>query len=284
MNQILTANRLAQLSQFHPSLKDTWYLIAAVTFSVCNEPQEIPLLYHYTIMLKNETVVANQITISQRVIAMFNDPVDSIKAKVNKMYLNPSEYDLKLTAKFREAILRTGPLAGLPKAINSMNKLAEYTPPSLTKEHEPINPFSSSAHDLNTYKYSVERLKSSFNKETDIAFTTERGLKHWNKIYNKVSPKVVNSLYSAYPDLWYYTLTNVYGPLFSYDDIISSQETSLIIIAALVPQDVNPQLRGHLKGAINLGCKPETIEAVRNLAIMVAKWCGVSWKSDVVKL
>ena len=80
------------------------------------------------------------------------------------------------------------------------------------------------------------------------------GLRHWNSIYNKVSTRVVNNLNSSYPDLWYYTLVHVYGPLFAFDEILSAQETSLVIIASLVPQDVNPQLRGHLKGALNIGC------------------------------
>ncbi|CAI7190213.1 BBT_collapsed_G0031120.mRNA.1.CDS.1 [Saccharomyces cerevisiae] len=114
--------------------------------------------------------------------------------------------------------------------------------------------------------------------------TIQNGLRHWNSIYNKVSTRVVNNLNSSYPDLWYYTLVHVYGPLFAFDEILSAQETSLVIIASLVPQDVNPQLRGHLKGALNIGCDKETVEAVRGLAILISQWCGVSWKSGVVKL
>ena len=80
------------------------------------------------------------------------------------------------------------------------------------------------------------------------------------------------------------TLVHVYGPLLSFTGALTAQETSLVVIASLVPQDVNPQLRGHLKGALNIGCDFETIEAVRRLSILVSQWSGVQWKDGIVQL
>ena len=54
-------------------------------------------------------------------------------------------------------------------------------------------------------------------------------------------------MFTAYPDLWYFAYHHVYSPLLSFTDIISAKETSMCC-CLLIPQDVNPQLKGHLKG------------------------------------
>lgn len=284
MSNILTAQRLQQISQFHPNLKNFWYLIAAVTFSVCNAPQEIPLIYHYALMLKNNTEEANVANLGQKTMNIFQTSSSNIRMNIDQMYVIENNMDKRLTEKFREAILKTGPLAGLPKAINSLSALAEVTPSKLLPKPDHIDPLNDDICHDNTYEKSVMRLKSNDSTEESSIELTKRGMEHWNKLYNKVSSRVANNMNSMYPDLWHYTLKHVYGPLLSFGDIVSAQETSLIIIAALIPQDVNPQLRGHLRGALNVGCEPETVAATRNLVIMISQWCNVSWKLDVAKL
>ena len=58
---IITAERLVQLSQFNPRLQNVWYLLASSALSALNQPQEIPKLYHYTLMLHyNSTLPVKQ--------------------------------------------------------------------------------------------------------------------------------------------------------------------------------------------------------------------------------
>ncbi|GME91522.1 hypothetical protein B5S28_g4981 [[Candida] boidinii] len=111
-----------------------------------------------------------------------------------------------------------------------------------------------------------------------------RGYQFWKKIYGKVSLRVVNHLRTANPDLWNYAIQNVYAPLLSYTDILSAQETSLVIVACLVPQDVNPQLKGHLKGALNNKVDLQTVRDARELAIELSSLSGITWKGEVAKL
>lgn len=280
MNQVLNAQRLVQLSQFQPHLKDLWYLVAAVTFSVCNQPQEIPRLYHYALRLQNEEFsrVKDPISLANNTCELLRTESHKLRKSIDEMYSQPTLRQKQLTIKFREALLKAGPLAGLPKSINVLSQLKDATPTSLLPENKPIDPWKA-AEGYEDVCPDAER-RNSQNQEA----ITQRGLEHWNHLYTKVSTRIVNNLNSSYPDLWYYILVHVYGPILSYDEILSAQETSLMVIAALVPQDVNPQLKGHLKGAINVGCDLETIEAARSLAIMVSKWCGVTWRSDVIKL
>lgn len=283
MNQILNAQRLIQLSQFHPKLKNIWYLVAAATFSVCNEPQEIPKLYHYAMLLSNDNAHMYRFTLASQTIDLLRSELPMRKTLINENYQQPTFFQKQLTAKFREVILKTGPLAGLPRAINGLTMLKETTPDILVPHLDPIDPWEAAMGNSSPLsETSMRRKHDKTIQERD--HTIQNGLRHWNSIYNKVSTRVVNNLNSSYPDLWYYTLVHVYGPLFAFDEILSAQETSLMIIASLVPQDVNPQLRGHLKGALNIGCDKETVEAVRGLAILISQWCGVSWKSGVVKL
>lgn len=277
MKQLLNAQRLVHLAQFHPKLQSIWYLLAAVTFSVCNQPQEIPKLYHYAMLLHNDNERKDLSGLANKAIELLRYEHATLRTAIDDTYPQPSSLQKQLTERFREAFLKSGPLGGLPKAINVLTKLKEVTPKSLIPQTKEIDPFQAA-------KGHEECFENRGRATEDVETTTKRGIDHWNHIYNKVSKRVVNNLNSSNPDLWYYTLVHVYGPLLSFDEILSAQETSLIVIASLVPQDVNPQLRGHLRGAINMGCDPETVEAARSLAVMVSQWCGVSWKSGVVKL
>lgn len=276
---MLNPQRLVQLSQFHPNLKDVWYLVAAVTLSVCNQPQEIPKLYHYALMLQNGSLrKKDSLAIAHSTCELVRIEPNKLRSPIEEMYSKPSSLQRQLTIKFREALLKAGPLAGLPKSINVLSQLKEVTPSSLLPDTKPIDPWKAAKGDEEVCP--TARRQDSQSHDT----ITQRGLDHWNHLYTKVSTRIVNNLNSSYPDLWYYILVHVYGPILSYDEILSAQETSLMVIAALVPQDVNPQLKGHLKGALNVGCDPETVEAARSLAVTVSKWCGVTWRSDVIKL
>ena len=49
----------------------------------------------------------------------------------------------------------------------------------------------------------------------------------------------------------------MYGYILSNSAVLTPAESSFVLIAGLVPQDVNPQLKGHLKGALNNGASVE---------------------------
>lgn len=72
--------------------------------------------------------------------------------------------------------------------------------------------------------------------------------------------------------------------------VLSDKETSFCVLAGLVPQDVNPQLKGHLRGAVNLGATREEVEAVRGLSVRLCEGVGMKvgevggWRENVAKL
>lgn len=282
MGSIINEQRLLQLYQFHPKLRNAWYLIAAATLSVANQPQEIPKVYHYAMQLSARNADKYHVTLAHKTMQLLSDvDPEQQKQTLEREYQFPSVRQNLVSEKMREALLKTGPLAGLPRAINGLHTLKEFTPSKLLPKASNIDAWEATMGDEIPCPESYRKVVECKEDQLEVV---HRGLRQWNTIYNKVSNRVVNNLHSSYPDLWYYTLIHCYGPLFSFDKILSVPETSMVVISALVPQDVNPQLKGHLRGALNVGCDFETIEAVRTLSILVSEWCGIKWVDGVVKL
>jgi alkylhydroperoxidase/carboxymuconolactone decarboxylase family protein YurZ len=87
----------------------------------------------------------------------------------------------------------------------------------------------------------------------------------------------------------------MYGYLLSNTAILSPAESSFVLIAGLIPQDVNPQLKGHLRGAVNNGASVEEVRAVRDVVIRICEESGMrglgddvpqgwGWRSEVANL
>lgn len=279
---ILNSQRLQKLATWE-HLNDSWYLIATVTFTVCNKPNEIPKLYHYAMHTKNMKEIPNQLLYDKvtKIVdkyadvkatgkdlnfnpyGKFNTNINYNNTTTNNNKINRSEY-YKTTDKIREGILKTAALSGLPKAINSMMILKDNTPLEFRSE---IN------------KTNREEIKSW----EQYQLVQKRGKEYWDKVYTKISSRVTNQMSSSYPDLWTYTIENVYSPLLSFNQVLTPSETSLVVIASLVPQDVNPQLKGHLKGAINSGIPIDKVQAARDMAVEIGGWCGIQWTGEVAQ-
>ncbi|KAK9455311.1 AhpD-like protein [Dipodascopsis uninucleata] len=254
-----------------PLLASSWYYIAAATFSVCNRPDAIPQIYKYAIEhdalkgnLGNSSSIIGYSSSSKTDLAALEESsltskgygtedesmlVDCANADVEKVQI--------ITKKTREALLKGAALSGLPKAINSLIQLRNATP--------------------------VQYRDTKVARDDDVN-EVERGIAFWNQVYGKVSRRVLSQMDSAYPDLAQYALNNVYAPLLSYTGILSAKETSFVVIACLIPQDVNPQLKGHLRGGLNNGATKEEIMRVRELAIKISMHCGITWEQEVAKL
>lgn len=220
---ILTAQRLAKLAKY-PLLESSWYFVAAATLSVCNRPDEIPILYKYVL--------------------------DHTPDRANQE---------KVTSQFREALLKGAALAGLPKTINSLTQLKNATPVELRRS-EPLR------------------------SEASIDGSHSVGATFFDQVYGKIAKRVIGQMSTAYPDLAQYTINHVYGPLLSYTGVLGPKDTSLVVLACLIPQDVNPQLKGHLKGALNNGATVEEVMSARQLSLDICDWCGITWNNPVAKL
>ena len=68
-----------------------------------------------------------------------------------------------------------------------------------------------------------------------------------------------------------------------------------MMVAALVPMDVNAQLKGHLRGAVNHGAGVEEVRAVREVVVRICEGAGMrrvgegevggwGWRGEVANL
>lgn len=202
--------------------------------------------------------------------------------------------------RIREALLKVAPIAGLPRSINALTALRKVTPNSIRPEQKPKRPcvllpghvassdlvqedFAGTRFEsdgIPTYDTMEGPVSSQSVNEKAVLENTVRGSAFWQSVYGKIGNRVKNQMFNAYPDLWQYAYNNVYGPILSFTEVISGKETSFVVVSALIPQDVNPTLKGHLKGALNQGASKEEIESVRSLTFDICDWSGnIHWKN-----
>lgn len=324
---ILTPERLVKLAYKYPSLHDSWFLVATAALSVVNHPDEIAKVFHFALrqqLLENspdsKNLLADKILLklAQDSITSSDKYKDFTAVGVNlpDILIPYSLYDklplafkydkteeiqaaqALIAGKFREALLKSTALAGLPKTINALMLLKTVTPtnvkPSLQPARTPIvfpgHVKSSNIvqedvegtrfeEDSTSGKFAHDTIDGPISEESintkEIVKDLSRGSDLWNAIYtSKVNTRIKRQMYTAYPDLWHYAYHHVYSPLLSFTDILSAKETSLCIVSSLIPQDVNPQLKGHLKGAFNQGASKKELEDVKSLVIDLCDWCG----------
>ncbi|KAK8101226.1 uncharacterized protein PG998_007364 [Apiospora kogelbergensis] len=181
--------------------------------------------------------------------------------------------------RMREALIKASAISGVPKTINALYSLREVTPSQLLDGPETPSP--------------TERQRDIY--ETPPAEILGRGQTFFDSIYGKIARRVMGKLdRSGTQDLGL-TARLVYGYLLSNTKVLSARETSFVMVAGLIPQDVNPQLKGHLRGALNSGATVEEVRAVRAIAIMVCEAFGMErlvedavggwgWRDDVANV
>ena len=72
----------------------------------------------------------------------------------------------------------------------------------------------------------------------------------------------------------------MYGYILSNTNVLNARESSYVLLAGLIPQDVNAQLKGHLQGARNHGSTEEEVRAVRQVVIRICEASGMK-KLDI---
>lgn len=123
----------------------------------------------------------------------------------------------------------------------------------------------------------------------------QRGDNFFNTVYGKVSKRVMGQMDRSGTEDLGLTARLMYGYILSNMSVLTAAESSFVLVAGLIPQDVNPQLKGHLKGAINNGANLEEVRAVRDIVLKVCEAAGMKplnestrngwgWRTEVAKL
>ncbi|KAL8746291.1 MAG: hypothetical protein Q9190_001663 [Brigantiaea leucoxantha] len=183
---------------------------------------------------------------------------------------------LSVARRMREALIKVAPIGGLPKSINGLLALKQSTPSTFLDEPLSYSPTLRSAE-----VYDVPSSK-----------ILHRGETFFDQVYGKVSKRVMGQMDRSGTEDLGIIARLLYGYVLSNTNVLNAAETSFVLLAGLIPQDVNPQLKGHLKGALNNGASVEEVQAVRHLVIRICEAFGMKsntsdglgWKGEVASL
>ncbi|KAI0806830.1 hypothetical protein C8Q74DRAFT_1188908 [Fomes fomentarius] len=222
-------------SLFPPASPQTpthlWPVIAAVSFSASNLPEAVPLVFKQAL----DDLVRTQQTAGQ----------------------TDHDEQLVLARKIREAVLQSGFLSGIPRAINSLVALHKVMPEHL-RESKPL------------------RDTKKTPEECD-----RRGEELFRNIYRDSTQNVQTLLNAAYPDLGWYCTTVGYGMTYGGTSVLAPLEVIYLMVTALIAVDSPRQIAWHLANARRAGAPLAEIRAVRHAALEVARRAGVVWREGV---
>ncbi|MCJ1272456.1 hypothetical protein MMC21_000242 [Puttea exsequens] len=222
-------------------------------------------------------VTLNALNLSTEIPTVFKHAIENGGGSID---VKPGHGErLEIARKMREALIKAAAITGLPKSINSLTALKQHTSAELLDE--PLR-FSPTSRPSEVY---------------DIPSSTilQRGQRYFDRIYGKVSKRVMSQMDRSGTEDLGITARLMYGYILSNTSVLSPSETSYVLLAGLIPQDVPPQLKGHLKGACNAGSSVEEVQAVREIIIRICEASGMGklgentpagwgWKAPVANL
>ncbi|KAJ6258824.1 hypothetical protein Dda_6878 [Drechslerella dactyloides] len=287
----------------YPSLPShTWYYLTLITLSVCNKPEFIAPLLSHAFTHSAIPGSADAAYVKEERAWLARNP-----GQLGKVDGEGRESALRILRRCREGLVKSGAIGGLPKAINSLYHLRKCHDPHLldplptnssispstlhplSSAYPTLRPNSIPSTYLDTQELGIGFPQSAppsptlSNVNPTLPFLN-RGRGFFNTLYGpQNAPKVRINLQKSSPDLQILA-TWVYALILSESTVLSPKETSFTLIAALIPQDVNAQLKPHLQGAVNNGATTEEVEAVRGMLIELCTELGVGWKGEVAKL
>ncbi|KAK3308226.1 AhpD-like protein [Chaetomium strumarium] len=186
---------------------------------------------------------------------------------------------LRISRRMREALIKAAAVGGVPRTINALLELKKVTPEDLLDEPEAFSPTGRRAEIY----------------ETPTLEIMERGQGFFEAVYGKITRRVMGQMDRSGTEDLGLVARLMYGYVLSNTSVLSAAETSFVMIAGLIPQDVNPQLKGHLRGALNGGATVEQVKAVRNVVVEICMAAGMKmleagthagfgWRSEVADL
>jgi len=101
-----------------------------------------------------------------------------------------------------------------------------------------------------------------------LEYRYSNGLKNLEKIHPEASKALIESLKNIAPDLGRFVVEFAYGDVYGREglDLKSRQIATLAALIAL--GDTKPELKDHIKGALNVGCnRQEIIEVIIQMAV-----------------
>ncbi|KAK4199921.1 hypothetical protein QBC40DRAFT_77887 [Triangularia verruculosa] len=232
---IITPSLLSSIRSRPHLPVNTWYFIAATTLSQLNRPDEIQKVYLHALNQKLPDADATE------------NAVPSLDEKRD------------ISRRIREALVKAAAVTGVPKTINALLELKKVAPEELLDEPQSPSPTG----------------RRSDVYDTPVTQILKRGQDFFEGIYGKITKRVMGQMDRSGTEDLGIIARLVYGYILSNTNVLSAVDTSYVMMAGLIPQDVNPQLKGHLRGALNGGATVEEVKAVRGIVMDICVASGM---------
>ena len=192
----------------HPNLPvHAWYIVAGVTLSGLNRPDELDRVLHHALE-QNPSPRAHPAALSA--------PAPPAKSPL------PAADQLQVARKLREALVRAAAIYGLPKAINALLALKRATPEGLL---DPPRGFSPTGRAVDVH-------------DVEPARVLDRGRRFFDRTYGKVSARVMGQMDGSGTEDLGLVARVAYGYILSCPEVLEPKECSFVLLAGLIPQDV----------------------------------------------
>ncbi|KAI8374263.1 uncharacterized protein BYT42DRAFT_397791 [Radiomyces spectabilis] len=156
-----------------------------------------------------------------------------------------------LVTRLQEALYKSYAIVGFPKVINSLSTLSQAVTGDVRLSLLRRNP-----RDVSSWEQVLQQ--------------RARGRALFDKIYECHATRVYDNLSDAYPDLAEAAINHIYAPILSDVSILGEKETSFVLVAALIAENLPKQLRGQWYGAQHNGA---TLDELRQIQTMVHLIC-----------
>jgi phage FluMu protein gp41 len=197
---IITPALLSTIRQTPHLPPNTWYFITATTLAVLSRPDEIKHVY--------------RAALGQNAQGKFDG------------HVLPHSAQLEITRRIREALVKAGAIAGMPKVINALNDLKEVTPEELLDAPEQEAPLALTGRREEIYAAPPAQI-------------LERGQAFFDQVYGKISRRVMSKLNNCGTEDLGLFARLLYSYVLSNTSVLSAVDTSYVMIAGLIPLDVS---------------------------------------------
>lgn len=163
-------------------------------------------------------------------------------------YSTPEAHQV-LTRRMREALIKGIPLIGLPKTAEALLAISKVQ--------------------------TDDDLDSSFSREGWMCNGSNhtRGMNWLQRIY----AQNVTSLFEMFKnhrDFWFYITEICYGLHLSDRQILDDLETEMVVLPAVMGQNLPRETFWHMRGMRRLGVSKEDVEMVCDCVKDIARFCG----------
>lgn len=209
---------------------DVWYVVAATALCVLNLPEQVPAVYRHAVQRHGSRSSSSS---SNGSLPNGTGPPAQVP--------DHDDVQRRIARRLREALLKASAIGGMPKTINALQELKKVVPAHLADDPPPPpHPHHDDGAAVSSSSSPTRRREDVYGAAAPDVLA--RGQAFFDRCYGKVARRVMDALDRCGTEDLGLAVRVTYGYVLSPTAVLSEAETSFVMIAGLVPQDVSKAL------------------------------------------